>query len=337
MPSPGATAAEGEPDLSEPSGSDVPRAGDGTEEPSSGNDPGAPFSVVISGGASAAAVCPRGVTFGDPLVGVGEAGVQSFGAPPGDFFAFLEGPVWIGDSVFFSDNASDPERIFQMTPPSTSIVLFKGDAGSNGLAVDGDDQLLLADERSNRITRVDPQTGEVTAVLLPSGDVTPNDLIARSDGHLYFTDPNRGLFHLGTDGNVAAPINESNSPAPLANANGVVLSLDESLLYVGSVFNNSVSSFELAVDGSINASSGARFVTTSAGTVDGMALDCAGNLYVGTEGGVEVYAPNGERLGVIPTGYASNCTFGGVDRQTLFVTSRDRLVTVRLGVPGLPN
>lgn len=301
-------------------------------------DPETEIDTRPTGGASAAAVCPQGVTFGDPLAGVSGSDIQTFGPGPEIiFFAYLEGPVWVGDSVYFSDNASGPERIFKLTPPSTEITLFMASSGSNGLGVDGDDQLLLADQRDNRITRVDPQTGEVTGIAMPSGDARPNDLIARSDGSIYFTDPSQGLFHLDGAGNVAGPINESNSPAPLSDANGVVLSLDETRLYVGSVHNNSVSSFALNEDASINADSGALFATTTAGIVDGMALDCAGNLYVATAGGVEVYSPDGQPLGVVPTGSSTNCTFGGADRQTLFVTSPAQLQAVRLGVPGLPN
>ncbi len=293
----------------------------------------------LSGGASAAFVCAGLDASGDPLAGVSAADVQSFGAPPGDFFAFLEGPIWVAGegTVYFSDNARDPERIYALTPPSTQTFLFKADAGSNGLALDSTDRLLLADERENRITRVDPSTAELIETVLPSGDVTPNDLILRSDGNLYFTDPSRGLFRRAPDGAVQGALNQSNTGAPLANANGVVLSTDETLLYVGSVFNRSVSTFNLLADGSIDAASGELFVTTSAGTVDGMAVDCAGNLYVGTDGGVEVYSPTGESLGVVPTGYSSNCTFGGADRRTLFVTSQGQLKAVRLGVPGLPN
>jgi gluconolactonase len=178
----------------------------------------------------------------------------------------------------------------------------------------------------------------VIDTLVPTSEgITPNDLIVRSDGNLYFTEPSSGLYRRAPDGTVTGPINQSNCPAPVANANGVVLSTDETVLFVGSVFNNSVSSFSLLPDGTIDAASGQLFVRTSAGTVDGMAVDCAGNLYVGTDGGVEVYGPSGQAIGVIPTGYASNCTFGGPERRTLYVTSQGQLKAVQLNVPGLPN
>ena len=72
-------------------------------------------------------------------------------------------------------------------------------------------------------------------------------------------------------------------------------------------------------------------------TVDGMCVDCAGNLYAGTSNGVEVYSPTGSYVGTVPTGESSNCTFGGADRKTLYVTSRAVLKVVTLNVPGLPD
>ena len=72
-------------------------------------------------------------------------------------------------------------------------------------------------------------------------------------------------------------------------------------------------------------------------TVDGMCVDCAGNVYAGTSGGVEVYSPAGAYIGLVPTGESSNCTFGGADRKTMYVTSRAQLKYVTLAVPGLPD
>jgi gluconolactonase len=68
-----------------------------------------------------------------------------------------------------------------------------------------------------------------------------------------------------------------------------------------------------------------------------MAVDCAGNLYASTQAGVEVFAPDGDPIGTIPTGEPSNATFGGPDRKTLYVTSRSVLKAVTLAVPGLPD
>lgn len=296
--------------------------------------------VAPTGGASAAFACPDGVVFGNPLQGMGA--VQSVSAPQGSFFAFIEGPVWIGsvNRLFFSDNASGPERIWQLEPPFTTPSVFMPSSGSNGLAVDNQDQLLLADQRDDRITRVDSTTAQIIEEVVPSGDYNPNDLILRSDDNLYFTDPNgagRGLWRASPSGELSGPFTQSNAANAPNAPNGVVLSPDENTLYVGDVQQNFVATFALLPDGAIDTASGSVFVRTQGSVVDGMAVDCAGNLYVGTGSGVEVYAPDASFIGTVPTGEASNVTFGGADRRTLFVTSRAELDFVTLAVPGLPD
>ena len=85
---------------------------------------------------------------------------------------------------------------------------------------------------------------------------------------------------------------------------------------------------------------GALFVATAQSghnTFDGMCVDCAGNVYVGTNNGVDAYTSAGTFIGTVPTGESSNCTFGNTDRKTMYVTSRAVLKYVTLGVPGLPD
>jgi len=297
-------------------------------------DPGGFVSVPVNGGASAAFICPDGQNFGNPLQGMGA--VTTVNAPQGNFFAFIEGPIWSGSAnrLFFSDNASDPERIFELQAPFTTPAVFMANSGSNGLALDNEDNLLLADERVRRITRVNPTSAQVIETVVPTANFTPNDLILRSDDNLYFTDPQSGFYRVSPSGQVSGAIRGGNAPnAP----NGIVLSPDENTVYVGDVQARFVAAFDLEVDGSVDMASGRRFTETTGDTVDGMAVDCAGNLYVGTRTGVEVYSSQGTFIGNVPTGEASNATFGGTDRRTLFVTSRAQLKFVTLAVPGLPD
>jgi gluconolactonase len=258
--------------------------------------------------------------------------VQEIAAPQSSYFAFIEGPVWVGSlgTLFFSDNASSPtERIWKLVPPSTTPEVFMEASGSNGLAIDGDDQLILADQRDKQITRVDNASATVLDTLVGPGSYKPNDLIVRSDGNIYFTDPDSGFYHLPTSGELSA------ANTAVSRPNGVVLSPDENTLYVGDVGNRQIHAFPVGEDGSVG--SGDVFVTAQNQTVDGMAVDCAGNLYAGTANGVEVFSPSGEPLGIVPTGESSNATFGGSDRKTLYVTSRALLKAVTLAVPGLPD
>jgi gluconolactonase len=311
----------------------------GMQDEGNGGEPGMDDPTPeVSGGASAAAICEAGASYGDPLEGMGQ--VIEIGPPTmGDvtYFAFIEGPIWHAglQTLFFSDNASSPqERIFSLTPPSETPEVFMDESGSNGLALDNDDLLLLADQRNKRIVRVDPNTAMVIDTVVPEGDYTPNDLIMRSDDNLYFTDPNsagRGFYRVSPEGQIDGPFKEVGSP------NGILLSTDETTLYVGDVQNRTITAFAVAADGSVDAASATLFATTTGNTVDGMATDCAGNLYASTAEGVEVFAPDGSALGSVPTGESSNATFGGTDRKTLYVTSRALLKAVTLGVPGLPN
>jgi gluconolactonase len=285
----------------------------------------------LHGGSSARFACASGATYGNPLEGMSSVTQIGPPTPPGSF-EFLEGPVWIGSlgKLFFSDIVSTA-TIFELVPPSMTPAVFMNASGSNGLAVDNDDQLILADQRNRRIVRVDPKTAQVTKVLLPTGDFMPNDLIVRSDDNLYFTDPSRGFYWVSAAGVLSSAFRAVNQP------NGTVLSTDESTLYVGDYSNKQIHRFPLAADGSVDVAGGGIFVTTTAGEVDGMAVDCAGNVYVGTADGVEVYSPAGTYIGKVPTGASSNATFGDADRKTLYVASRNVLKAVRLAVPGLPD
>jgi gluconolactonase len=290
--------------------------------------------TAARGGSSARAVCAAGATYGNPLTGMGA--IAQITAPPSNFFAFIEGPVWIASlgTLFFSDKASSPERIFTLVPPSTMPQLFLDGSGSNGLAVDNDDKLILADERNQRIVRVDPTTMQLLGVVVPPNDAgpfTPNDVIVRGDGNIYFTDPATGFYRVSPAGDLTGPMRQ------VAQPNGIELTLDENTLYVGDVGNRNITKFPVGADGSVDATHGALFVQTTGNTADGMALDCAGNLYVSTQTGVEVYTSAATLVGTVPTGEASNATFGGPDRKTLYVTSRSVLQAVTLSVPGLPD
>jgi gluconolactonase len=311
-------------------------SGGSSGSPPGGAPSGGSPSTNLKGGASAAYVCKAGETYGNPLQGMGQ--IQTISAPTMGtvtYFAFIEGPIWVASqqTLFFSDNVS-PERIWKVKPPSTTPELFLENSGSNGLGLDSNDQLLVADQVQRRITRVDPSSASPTPTLVVStGNAKPNDLVMRSNGAIYFTDPQMqiGVYYVSPSGTV--------SPALMVgqNPNGLALSPDEKTLYVGNVNSREITSFSLADDGAIDASSSKLFATTTGNTLDGLAVDCAGNLYASTQTGVEVLSPAGMPVGTIPTGEASNVTFGGADRKTLYATSRSVLKAVTLAVPGLPD
>ncbi|HET9960132.1 MAG TPA: SMP-30/gluconolactonase/LRE family protein [Polyangiaceae bacterium] len=286
-------------------------------------------------GSAAKFICPSGKSYGDPLSGMGQ--VSQFGPPASDYFAFIEGPVWIEKvgALFFSDNASSPsERIFKLVPPATATAVFVKSSSSNGLAVDNEDQIVATDQDKKQIIRFDSSSGMPLGKAISTGSAKPNDVLVRSDDNIYFTDPDSGFYRISPSGQLSAAMKPMQGSRP----NGIELSLDENTLYVGDVGNKTISQYTVAVDGSVDTASLKPFVAeTKNGTVDGMCVDCAGNVYAGTSNGVEVYSPTGMYLGTVPTGESSNCTFGGPDRKTLYVTSRSVLKAVTLAVPGLPD
>jgi gluconolactonase len=161
---------------------------------------------------------------------------------------------------------------------------------------------------------------------------TPDDITARSDGVIYFTDPTfaqtmsgiapvasgsfglpQAVYRVTTDGMLHQEDTQGNGP------NGVNLSPDEKTLYVAYTLDSNVYKFSVATDGSL--SNKTLFASTLA-LADSMCVDAGGNVYVGTSGGLAVLDPSGNNLGTIAAGgTTTNCAFGGQDQKTLYITS----------------
>ena len=298
-------------------------------------------SVPVNGGASAAFVCGGNLAFVNPFNGaIGQ--VVTAPAPNNPGHSFTEGPIWVATlgTLLFSDNV-EPEKIWELTSPQSLATVLLNPSHSNGMALDNDNMLLVADQDANKIVRINPADGAILGDVVPTGNYRPNDLIRRSDGNLYFTSPEtggRGFYRVSPTGALSGPFTQANAPNAPNAPNGIVLSVDENTLFVGDVQQSFVSSFRLSPDGAVDTASGAIFADQLNGVVDGMALDCGGNLYVGTANGVQVLDASGEPLGTLMQGsYSSNCTFGGPDRNTLYATSQGSIKSVTLSVRGLPN
>ncbi len=271
----------------------------------------------------------------DPLLGVGAVELVAGG------FQFTEGPQWreaSGDLVFSDIPAS---TIFRLVPgggPPTPLRMPSGN--SNGLAVDGAGVLIAAEHGTRSVTR----DGVAIATTFEGQPLnSPNDVVVADDGTVYFTDPPYGLgntpsslgfmgvFRLAPSGALSA----EHRGAAAARPNGVGLSPDGATLYVADTADGNLYAFAVGAGGAL---ADRRVLTPTAGGPDGLAVDVAGNVFVTTSAGVEVWSPAGARWGVIPVPeQPANCAFGDADHRTLYITARTGLYQVRLAQPGLPR
>lgn len=309
--------------------------------------------VGVGPGRVGAELCPPG-PFGNPLgngvsVGAPLASVNNAG------FVILEGPVWTGDALYLSE--IDGNDVSQIDRYTTAGGLERGvftNTGSNGLALDADGNLLLAAHDVGGISRLSLGDGTIVrGNQLRNGQPfnSPNDLVVRGDGNIYFTDPD----FQAQEGRIQGATNVYRIAPPLGageisvveggmdNPNGVTLSPDGNTLYVsgGGVLR------EYALDAA-GAATPIGELSTNFGQPDGMAMDCAGNIYASQNGAqtVFVFSPDGTELGRIgPNGFqgqgVTNLAFGGPNRTTLFITTfsgsgSGGLFAVEVGVPGLP-
>ena len=268
--------------------------------------------------------------------------------PPGQLtmvgsgYTFTEGPhasPLIG-GVLFSDIQGN--TIYRWPGSGAPVVWRMPSGNANGLSSDGAGW-ILACEHGNRRISLGINNSPTTVVDRFEGARlnSPNDITVRSDGTIYFTDPPYGIqdaqrelafmgvFRIAPGGALTAEHRGALTDRP----NGIALSPDERLLYVGDSEANVVRVFDVATDGSL---SNRRMFVTTATTPDGMAVDTEGNLYVATSAGVEVYAPTGSRWGAIAVPMQpSNVAFTGDGSQTLFITARTAVFTIWVRVPGL--
>lgn len=309
--------------------------------------------------------CPAGPFAAPVLTGLTPTKVA--GVPPSDAFnntnnnfGIIEGPVWIGDSLYISEIGQDmsgqsptpppPSRILKVTTAGVVSVAI-ADAGSNGLAVDKNGNLYGAVHKDGSISRFDLGTGAATPVATGYMGIrfnSPNDLTIRNDGNIYFSDPDsqapsprpqalNRLYRVAAGTNAVSVVD-----ATLSEPNGVTLSIDQNTLYVTS--NGGLFKYPVMADGSVGAST----LVTSSINGDGMAIDCAGDLYVASinSSNIIVLGPTGTQLGMIsvPAGSVqsvTNAAFGGPDHKTLYITAlgsgmQKALFQVTLTIPGMP-
>src|ERR1039457_5704068 len=274
-------------------------------------------------------------------------------------FQFTEGPLWRPDGrLLFSDVTGNVVR--SVTPAGQVEVLIQNagcqiDAppgssiGPNAMVADKDGYVLLCQHTNRRIVRVakDLQTTPYIVKFEGKRFNSPNDLVYRSDGSLYFTDPPYGLLKQDDDpakelkfngvfryarGKVQLVVKDLTRP------NGLAFSPDEKTFYVANSDEKHKvwMRYDVAADGSV--SGGRVFADVTAekedGLPDGMKVDSQGNVYAAGPGGVWVFAPDGKHLGTIkPPETPANCNWAE-DGQTLYITARTGVYRIKLAVAG---
>jgi gluconolactonase len=229
-----------------------------------------------------------------------------------------------------------------------TVSIAIADSGSNGLAVDKSGNLFGAVHKDGSISRFNLASGMATPVVSSYGGArfdSPNDLAVRSDGNIYFSDPNyqspqpspqpqTHLYRLAP-GAAAPTVVDPNQQQP----NGVTLSVDENTLYV--TWPAGVYRYPLTADGVVQ---GGTLFTSSVGNGDGMAIDCGGNLYVASNNNIIVLnstASEIHRFTLTDVQSVTNAAFGGADHKTLYITAlgsqmQKGLFKIDLAIPGLP-
>lgn len=254
---------------------------------------------------------------------------------------FTEGPLWLPteNCFVFSDIPND--TIFRQDG-----TVFRMPSGkSNGLTLDPQGRLVICEHWNRRVVRLEAD-GSVTVLADKyQGKMlnSPNDLIVRSDGTIYFSDPPFGLMYFGPKREAELDVNgvyivkpEGDIQRVIADMqmpNGLTLSPDEKILYVSDDIDQGyVRAYDVATDGSL---SNSRLFADNL-VPDGMKIDVQGNLWCTSRYDVVVFRPDGSQLGSITFPQkTANLAFGGTDSQTLLVTARKSVYRVRTTIAGV--
>jgi gluconolactonase len=279
-------------------------------------------------------------------------------------FAFTEGPIWIPSekALLFSD----PNRntIYRYVPDGARLAVFRtpsgysgadiaeyGQPGSNGLTLDRQGLLTIDQHGNHRVARLEKDGTETVLADKYRGKRlnSPNDLVYRSDGTLYFTDPPFGLpkffddprkelafsgvYALTPDGKLLLLADDLTGP------NGIAFSPDEKFLYVGNWDEKKkvVQRYPVRADGSVGKGELFFDMTAAPGedAIDGIKVDEKGNVYVSGPGGLWILSAEGRHLGtIVGPKHPHNFAWGDEDGRTLYLCAQSGLYKVRLGIPG---
>jgi gluconolactonase len=258
-----------------------------------------------------------------------------------------EGPVWWqeGGYLLFSDIGNNRRMKWE---PGKGVTLVQQPTNeANGLTRDRQGRLVACEHLARRVTRQDPD-GSITVVAnnYHSRRLNrPNDVVVKSDGSIYFTDPGLGrieseldfcgVYRVSPDlGSIHVLVWDFVLP------NGLAFSPDESILYVNDSRRRHIRAFDVEPTGLLALATDRVFATLQddrIGVADGMKVDVEGNVYCTGPGGIWIFAPSGTHLGTIATGVqTTNVAWGDADWSTLYFTTWHTLGRIRTKISGIP-
>lgn len=266
-------------------------------------------------------------------------------------FDFTEGPIWhpTQQSIIFSDILGN--SIYRWSEKGGLETVRRNSYMANGNAYDRKGGVVTCEHATSRVSRMNLISGKYDVLASHyEGKAlnSPNDIVVKQDGRLYFTDPTSGrsagygvprepelsfsgVYRLDPDsGKLTVLISD------FAKPNGLCFSQDESLLYVNDTVQQHIRVFEVTADGGIeNGRLFANLIGDKPGVADGIKVDSQGNVYSCGPGGIHIFSPNGHVLGVIePPEYATNFVFGSSDLRTLYITATTSLYALPVNLPG---
>lgn len=260
-----------------------------------------------------------------------------------DKFEFTEGPAVDSDgNVFFTDQPND--RILKWDASTNSVSTYLEPSGrANGLYIDNDGNILAAADEKNEIWKIDSDKNITVLVPNYEGKILngPNDLWVDAKGGIYFTDPyyQRSYWERKSPDIEAQRVYYTTPESKevkividdLVQPNGIIGTADGKTLYVADIGDKKTYSYQMNEDGSLSD----KTLFTNMGS-DGVTLDAEGNVYL-TGNGVTVFDTEGNQIEHIATGkgWTANVTFGGKNRDILFITALDAVFTLQMNMHGV--
>jgi len=258
-----------------------------------------------------------------------------------------EGPVWWQEDgcLVFSDIGNN--RRMKWSPGAGTTMVQEPTNEANGLTRDQQGRLIACEHLARRVTRQDPD-GSITVVANNYHGRRlnrPNDVVVKSDGSIYFTDPGLGRIESELDfcgvycvspdlGSIHVLVRDFVVP------NGLAFSPDERILYVNDSRRGHIRAFEVEPTGLLALATDRIFATLQGdrvGVPDGMKVDVEGNVYCTGPGGIWIFDPHGTHLGTIATGaQTTNVAWGDADWSTLYFTTWSTVGRIRTKLPGIP-